>query len=357
MELLDPRDIDVIAPNFKRRMSGVTSTVVRLVPLQARDIAIASVGPRLPAEMPRISRLSLLTMSRSGPSGPRVWHARRNVEMLVGLLLKHVLRKRLKLVFTSAAQRRHSGYTRWLISKMDAVIATSAKAAAYLERPATVVLHGIDTETFVPPADRETLRTTLGLDHHGIFVGCFGRLRPQKGTDLFVEAMCDLLPERPGVQALVMGGVTSDQRAFVGGLKDRIRQAGLAGRLRILPEDTGFSIAPWFQALDLFVAPQRWEGFGLTPLEAMASGVPVVATRVGAFEELVVEGETGALVSPGDVGGLTARIADLLDDPAGRAAMGRAARAHVEAGFRIEREAEAINAVYRSLLDEAGTKE
>ena len=58
----------------------------------------------------------------------------------------------------------------------------------------------------------------------------------------------------------------------------------------------------WYQALDLLVAPQRWEGFGLTPLEAMACGVPVIATTVGAFDELVVEGKTGRLISPGDTG-------------------------------------------------------
>ena len=346
----DPAKLDVLAPNFKRRFSGVTSTVVRLVPVQARDIAIASVGPRLPEDMPQIRFRDLVTMPRSGPSGARVWHARRNSEMLVGIALKYLLGKRLKLLFTSAAQRRHTAYTRWLIRRMDAVIATSARSAAWLEREATVIHHGIDTDAFCPPHDRAALRDRLGLDPDAIIVGCFGRLRAQKGTDLFVEAMLRVLPERPEAHAIIMGGVTADQESFTAGLQDRITASGLGDRLRILPEDRGFSIAPWFQALDLYVAPQRWEGFGLTPLEAMSCQVPVVATRVGAFEELVADGETGVLVDPEDLEGLTAGIVGYLDDAERRRADGIAARERAVTGFRLQDEAAAINAVYRRLL-------
>ena len=112
---LDPRTIAVIAPNLKKRYSGVTSTVLRLVPLQCRTIAIASVGPKLPPDIPQIRIRDLFTM----PRRRRVWHARRNTEMLAGLALKHILRQPLRLMFTSAAQRHHSAYTRWLIRRMD----------------------------------------------------------------------------------------------------------------------------------------------------------------------------------------------------------------------------------------------
>jgi mannosyltransferase len=115
----------VIAPHFSRRLSGVTSTVVRLVSRQAAQIPIVAVGPGLPASLPQVSILSLLTMSRFGPDGWRVWHARRNIEMLAGLALRVLLGKRLKLIFTSASQRNHSHYMRWLIRRMDAVLATS----------------------------------------------------------------------------------------------------------------------------------------------------------------------------------------------------------------------------------------
>lgn len=347
----DPNTVDVIAPNLKRRYSGVTSTVVRLVPVQAKDVSIATTGPVLPEDLPQFPLSKLPFLSRSGPSGPRIWHARRNIEMLAGVVLKYVLRKRLKLVFTSAAQRRRGEYSRWLIRKMDAVIAASGKAESYLEVPATVILHGIEADDFAPAKDRDVLRAKLGLDKDALIVGCFGRLRPQKGTDIFVEAMVRLLPQHPNAQGIIMGGVTRDQQGFVAELQAKITAAGLGDRLRILPEDKGFTIAPWFQASDIYVAPQRWEGFGLTPLEAMACGVPVVATRVGAFEDLVVDGETGYLVDPEDLDQLAEATDKMMSDATMRAAMAKASRQKVERRHKIEHEADAINAVYRGLME------
>ncbi len=341
----DPR---VIAPNFKRRLSGVTATIVRLVPLQARDIAIRATGPGLPSHVPHLPLLRLLALPARVP---RVWHARRNVEMLGGLALKHLARKRLKLVFTSASQRHHTGLTRWLIARMDAVIATSDRSAAYLQRRATVIRHGIDTETFAPAADRAALRRALDLPPEAILIGCYGRIRPSKGTDLFVEAMAQVLPRHPDAIALVMGRATDRERAFAARLQERARETGLAERIRFLPEVATHAIAGHYAALDLYVAPQRWEGFGLTPLEAMASGVPVVATRVGAFEELVVDGRTGALVAPDDAGALAAAIGGALDDPDRLRVQGAEARAHVARAFTLEAEAGALNAVYRDLLN------
>ncbi|WP_108838707.1 glycosyltransferase family 4 protein [Tateyamaria sp. Alg231-49] len=350
---VDPNTIDVIAPNLKRRYSGVSSTVFRLVPVQAKKIAIATTGPLLPEDAPQFRPSKLISMSRSGPSGYRVWHSRRNIEMLVGLILKYVLRKRIKLVFTSAAQRRRGEYSRWLIRQMDEVVAASGKAKSYLGVPATVVLHGIDAEAFAPSKDRRKLRAELGLDQDALIVGCFGRIRSQKGTDLFVDAMIELLPRHPEAQGIIMGGVTREQQSFVNDLKAKIETAGLADRLRILPEDKGFTIAPWFQASDIYVAPQRWEGFGLTPLEAMSCGVPVVATRVGAFEDLVVPEETGFLVPPEDIKQLIEATGKMMGDAALRQSMADASRRKVVEQHQIEHEADALIAIYQRLIGEA----
>jgi mannosyltransferase len=349
-----PARVEVIVPNFKRRLSGVTATIVRLVPVQARQVPLATLGPGLPEGFPGLSVADFVLMPRTGPGGrPRVWHARRNTEMIGGLATKYLLGKRLKLVFTSASQREQTWLTRWLIRRMDAVIATSGRTAAFLQRPATVILHGIDAETFTPlsgPA-RTDLRRRLGLPDQGRIVACYGRIRAQKGTDVFVDAMLNLLPGRPDLTALVMGRATERHRAFERDLRARVEAAGLSDRLLFLPEVTVDRMADWYQVLDLFVAPQRWEGFGLTPLEAMACGVPVVATTVGAFPELVVDGTTGRLVPPGDAEAMAVAAAELLDDPARLSAAATAARDHVLAGFRIEAEAQAITDLYRALLD------
>ncbi|MFV0302380.1 MAG: glycosyltransferase family 1 protein, partial [Paracoccus sp. (in: a-proteobacteria)] len=201
----------VVAPNLKRRLSGVTATVVRLIPVQARMIAIRATGPGLPPEVPHIPLLRAATLPRDRW---RVWHARRNTEMALGLILRHVLRRRYRLMFTSAAQRRHTGFTRWLIRRQEALVATSPQAAGYLERPATVVMHGVDTGVFQPAPDRAALRRELGLDPEALLIGCFGRVREQKGVDLLTRAGLRLLPDRPRAQIVFTGRITPEHRGF-----------------------------------------------------------------------------------------------------------------------------------------------
>ncbi len=340
-------NIEVIAPNLKRRLSGVTATIARLLPVQAQSIGIVATGSGLPAHVPCVPLWSVIRMSGRKR---RVWHARRNTEMLIGLILRHVLRKRLKLVFTSASQRNHTRYTRLLISGMDTVVATSRRSASYLRRPSQVILHGIDTGTFRPTADRRAHRRSLDLSE-SFTIGCFGRIRHQKGTDVFVDAMLEVLPQHTDVTALVMGRATRQHKTFLQSLHKKVARAGLEGRILFLPEAPVDDMPRWYQALDLFVAPQRREGFGVTPLEAMACGVPVVATTVGAFDELVVEGQTGRLIPPGDVVPMRAAVGTALASLDTLRQWSTAARRHVEEGFRIEDEAAALNTLYRKLLD------
>ena len=342
-----PKDIQVIAPNFKRRLSGVTATVVRLVPVQARDIAIVATGPVLPPHVPQIPLRALLTLPRRPM---RVWHARRNVEMIGGLALKYLAGKHLKLLFTSASQRRQSRLTRWLIRRMDAVVATSDKTAAYLEHPATVIMHGIDTDTFVPAPDRAALRAKMGLPANGRLIGCYGRIRAQKGTDAFVTAMMTVCTAHPDAIGIVMGRAVGDDESYLTDLKNKVHAAGLSDRILFKPEVPTDAIADWYAVLDLYVAPQRWEGFGLTPLEAMATGCPVIATRVGAFEQLIVEGATGSLVPPDDIPALATATNAALADMSRLNTWRSNSRTHVVENFSIETEAQSLIALYRKLL-------
>ena len=194
-------DVEVIVPHLKRRLSGVTATIARLVPVQSESIAIVATGPGLPAKVPTTPLLSVFLMSGRKL---RIWHARRSSEMLLGLVLRHVLRKRLKLVFTSASQRTRSRFTHRLVSHMDAVVSTTRETATYLQRPSQVIPHGVDTRAFCQAVDRAKLRRSLGLPEHFI-IGCFGRLRPSKGTDVFIDAMVDVLPHCPNASAVVVG--------------------------------------------------------------------------------------------------------------------------------------------------------
>jgi mannosyltransferase len=347
--IVDIRNVEIIAPNFKRRLSGVTSTIVQLIPCQVKlGVKIATLGPGLPAHLPRL-RWTQLTGLWRPPHGRthRIWHARRNNEMAFGLFVKQVLRMPLKLVFTSAAQRRHTGYTRWLIRQMDAVIATSTRSGSFLEVPHTVIQHGVDLELFHPPETAEDTIETTGLPGKYL-VGCFGRVRHQKGTDLFVRAMIELLPRYPDWTAVISGRVTPEHTAFANGLKSDIAAAGLADRIAFLGEVPDIKI--WYRRLSLYVAPSRNEGFGLTPLEAMASRTAVVASDAGAYAEMIEEGVNGSVVAAGDGAALTKAIERYFEDPSRADTDGGRALEKTVLDFDLRREATAIKSVYASCL-------
>lgn len=345
---VDMAHIQLVVPNFKRRLSGVTSTIIQLVPLQAQKVGVATLGPGLPENLPKIRWWQVAGLLRR-PAGAlsRVWHARRNTEMLGGLILKHVFRAPLKLVFTSASQRKHTGWTKFLIRQMDEVVATSRKTAAYLEVDNSVVMHGIDTRRFHVPASRQDAIQSVGLDPLKKYVGCFGRVRHQKGTDLFVDAMIELLPNHPQWNAVVAGRATAQHAAFEDELRAKVAKAGLTDRILFVGEHR--DIERWYRALSLYVAPQRWEGFGLTPLEAMASGVPVVATDVGAFSELVVPGQTGGIVPPDNLVAMCDAILPYLHDSALLKAHADNSIRHVAQHFPLEREVAQLMEVYQRL--------
>ena len=207
-------------------------------------------------------------------------------------------------------------------------------------------MHGIDLDVFHPPCAGEDDFASSGLP--GRFaVGCFGRIRHQKGTDLFVDAMIELLPQFPDWTAVITGRATVENRAFAQALKDRIEKAGLSDRIVFLGEVPDVKV--WFRRLSLYVAPSRNEGFGLTPLEAMASRTPVIASDAGAYAEMVLPGETGAVVPAGDGEALKNAIRTYLTDPSLAEEHGRQALAHVQRHFPLSREAEGIAKAYDSL--------
>lgn len=343
-------DIDVIAPNLKRRHSGVTSTIVQLVPKQAEDIGIAALGPGLPKGLPKIAWWQVpLLLRRPRERRFRIWHARRNIDMLAGLALRRIVRAPIRLVFTSAKQRRHSLTSRFLASRMDSVIATSERSGQYLPVPYTVVMHGVDCARFRPPVDREDRWEHTGLSgRHAI--GCFGRIRHLKGTDLFIDAMVRLLPEYPDWTAIVAGRVTPRHRAFHDELLRRVSDAGLEKRIVFLGEVHDVHL--WYRRLSLYVSPSRYEGFGLTPLEAMASQTAVVSSDAGAYPEMIVEGITGAVVPAGDGDALVEAIGRYMASPELAAAHGHRGREHVSKHFPLEMEVRGINAVYDRLWRE-----
>src|SRR5262249_37084176 len=156
-----------------------------------------------------------------------------------------------------------SWVTRFCLRHMDGLIATSVAAASFLNRPANVVPHGVDCAVFFPPADRGVCWTGRGLPgKYGI--GGFGRIRPQKGTEEFVDAMIRILPDHPDWTAVIIGETTPEFRAFERRLRTSINNAGLTDRVHFIGFLERFEDIPdWYRALSIVVCPSRSEGFGL----------------------------------------------------------------------------------------------
>lgn len=345
-----------LSPNFKKRLSGITTTVVNLTPrINTLGFSSAVLGPSLPDYVNKISYTDIFKLSQK-PKGAshRVWHARRNTEMLFGIFLKSILRFPLKLVFTSASQKKLGWYKKWLLSHMDAVVATSEKTASYLPRHISshVIHHGVDTTRFHPFTKTQdlwtkaALKTSLGLDPRQRYIGCFGRIRPLKGTDIFVDACVSLLTQHPQWSALIVGRITRQNQSYAQKIQQKIAEHNLSHRILFVDEST--DIVSYYQCLDLFVAPQRYEGFGLTPLEAMACGVPVVATDVGAYRELV-HANCGSICET-DALDMASYIETYIVDDLKRENASQFARSYAVSCLDINNEAKSLIKLYSQLI-------
>ena len=182
-------------------------------------------------------------------------------------------------------------------------------------------------------------------------IGIFGRVRPQKGTGEFVGALCSVLPAFPRWGAAIVGETTPEFRGFRDELQARTRRAGLGDRVNFVGKVENFREIPsWYRAMTLVVIPPWVEGFGLTALEAMASGCAVIASRTGAFPEIIEHDVSGWLVPCRDEEALRDRLEEVLRDPDRLVETGRRARQRVERYFAIETEAAKLAAVYAELF-------
>ena len=341
------QNCEVIIGNANKRFSGVTSTMLQTLAHQKKCVSLCVLGKHHLPEDSASLVVSFSDLAR-GLKQPlvdgryRVFHARRNDEMIQALLLKHVFGAKIRILFTSTAQRHHSKFTRWLMSHMDAVISTCQAAANYLKTPPlTLVPHGIDTNIYFPDTEPNTADE--------IHVGMFGRVRAQKGCDILVKAAIAVLPNHSNVSVTIVGAIAPDQRDFVEDLKKQVHAAGLQQRITFTGELSFDKIPPLFRSMDLVCALSLNEGFGLTVLEAMSSGAAVLASEAGAWPDIVKPGVHGALVPTADLDATTRALDTLLSDKAKLESMGQAGRETVLKHYKIEQEAAKLCEIYRQL--------
>lgn len=248
---------------------------------------------------------------------------------------------------------------RMMLPWIDAVVTVAKGQQRYLEESegiprAKMVLvpNGVDVDRFRPPVgagERARAREMLGLPADGPLVATLSVLRPEKGHELFLKSVASMSRDMPRARFAIMGeGPERErlERVAVGlGLSSRVRFAGWVS-------ETALAL----RAVDVLVFSSEpvVETAPLAALEAMATGVPIVASDVGSLGELIADGVTGFLFPPGDARSMAERIRALVEDEELRSRMSRAGRRAVEECYRLEASVAASAALLRELVGGEG---
>jgi len=355
----EAKEIELIIGNSNSNFSGVTSTMLQLLSEQQKLINLRVMGKHhLPDESLSISFWQVAKMCNLPLADGRfrIFHARRVDEMIQALILKHVLRAKIKIVFSSAAQRFRSGSTLWLTDKMDAVLAMCNASASYLHRkPDAIIYHGVKADVYLPPESKTEAWQALKLlpesEKKGKFgIAILGRVRAQKGVHLFVKGCIEVLDKYPDYTAVIVGSISSNNESFVKELQTEIEKAGLSERIVFAGEQNFADIPKIFSALSLVVALSDNEGFGLTILEAMSCGSAVLASEAGAWPEVIRTGKDGYVVPVNDLPAVIEKMDLLLSDQNRLAQMGVHGRERVLEHYSVQREAKQLVEFFRGLM-------
>ena len=241
---------------------------------------------------------------------------------------------------------------RWGWRRADRLLSVSSRLADRMSREVRiprerihVIRNGVNLARFAarPASDA---RTRLGVSASGVVLGAAGRLVDVKDHATLIDAV-HLLRQR----GRDVGAVIAGEGPLRPDLQGRISQLGLERNVRLLGHRG--DVENVFSGIDVFVQPSKSEGMSNTILEAMASGLPVIATHVGGADELVIDGETGTLVPPSDPLPLANAIDRLVADAALRHSMGAASRARAHEQFSLERMVSNYQSFYSDVMQPA----
>ena len=246
--------------------------------------------------------------------------------------------------YSRASQILYLALERWLAGVTHTVINVSETQqeealALRVARPgrSVVVVNGIDIDELAArPAGG---KAALGLSSDDQVLGCVARFDPIKRHEVLLEALGRVVKRRPNVVLLLAG--EGPEKARIDRHADRLK-------VRVVnPGASAWQTNP-YSSCDLYVTASSKEGLPLAPLEAMASGLAVIATKVPGHQDVVIDGTTGLLVPPGDDAAMSVAIESLLGDPGRRRRMGEAGRERVRTEFTVQSMVAKTAEVYRA---------
>jgi L-malate glycosyltransferase len=321
------------------RATGVPFTVLGLNPGLRRPLDVARIRAFLARSQPHIVHTFLLTASLYGRTAA-IWAG---VPIVIGTEVNIYEQKRPHHVFAE----------RLLMKATDAVVASANSVRDYyIEQvhadPARVevIYNAVDWAALNTTTTRAATRAATGISADAQVITIIARLTEQKAHGVLFDAV-ERTPGLEGAHVLVVGDGELREA-----LVARVERSTLAGRVHFAGarRDLGDLLA----ASDVFVMPSLWEGLPLSLVLAMGAGLPVVATRVAGIPEIVSDGESGLLVTPGDSVSLGAALARLAHDAALGARLGAAAREFVRPRFGADGYVARVTALYDRLLAAKG---
>lgn len=297
----------------------------------------------------------------------RLLHCHKSSDLRLAALLA-TLNPDIRVIFTDhmgVTRPKKDLYHRWAYGHVSRLLsiseATRKRNLAAFPLPAERIQRlylGIDPEALTPcldVAEREALRSRLGIPTDAVGFGVAGRLTPGKGQRVFVEAFAQLVKEHPElkVHGVVIGGLTAaegSREEYVAELQQLVEQLGVAEQFSF----TGFrrDLARLFEVLDVVCVPSRNEAFGLTVIEAMAAGKAVIGSASGAIPELI-DAHSGRLADPEMPGEWASAMAELAADPGLRASLGDNGSKRAFTHFHMSTHIAALIEVYQEVLGQS----
>jgi len=366
-------DVDV----FTRRDKALSRAVVEWRP-GVRVVHVNAGPPRfLPKEemLPHMDEFARNTVEffRRQRNGYDLAHANFFMSGMVASVLKHALNIPFVITFHALGRVRKMfqgdadqfppariEIEEALVRDADRIVAECPQDLADLEtlyaadpRKISVIPCGFDPSELVPAG--RSARAALGLGHGDFVVLQLGRLVPRKGVDNVIRAVGEL-DRRYGVRArlLVVGGnaelPSPEATPEIGRLQAIAREQGVADQVTFTGRCAREALPALYGAADVFVSTPWYEPFGITPVEAMACGLPVVGSAVGGIKYSVVDRRTGFLVPPNDPSALAHRLFILSQQADLAATMGREGQRRARQLFTWTRVAGQVAQLYESML-------